>query len=52
MWSNKKPDLKSTDMMHPVDAAAERETGWLGSSLHVKGDITGSEDLLRNPSAV
>jgi len=46
MWSNKKPDLKSTDTMGPVDAAAERPTGWLGSSLRVKGDITGTEDLL------
>jgi cytoskeletal protein CcmA (bactofilin family) len=46
MWSNKKPDLKSTDMMHPVDATAEGATGWLGSSLHVKGNIVGTEDLL------
>jgi cytoskeletal protein CcmA (bactofilin family) len=46
MWNNKKPDLKSTDTTRPVDAVAERATGWLGSSLHVKGDITGTEDLL------
>src|SRR5712692_6337887 len=41
MWNK-----KSTDAMRPMDAPADRETGWLGSSLHVKGDITGTEDLL------
>jgi len=41
MWNK-----KGTDAMIPPDAAADRETGWLGSSLHVKGDITGTEDLL------
>ena len=61
MWEKKKQDTpqdavsepkdlltnkKSTDAMRPVDAIPNRETGWLGSSLHVKGDITGSEDLL------
>src|SRR5258706_130754 len=61
MWDKKKPDSpqaavpesknlltnkKSTDAVRPLDAIANRETGWLGSSLHVKGDITGSEDLL------
>src|SRR5712671_3434131 len=61
MWDKKKPDTpqavvpeqknllankESTDAMPPVDAIANRETGWLGSSLRVKGDITGSEDLL------
>jgi cytoskeletal protein CcmA (bactofilin family) len=61
MWEKKKPDTpqlavpepknlltskKPTDAMRPLDAIANRETGWLGSSLHVKGDITGSEDLL------
>src|SRR5258707_1503045 len=61
MWDKKKPDMpqaaapeqknllakkESTDAVRPVDAMANRETGWLGSSLHVKGDITGSEDLL------
>src|SRR5712692_4442900 len=61
MWDKKKPDTpqvgvpetknlltnkKSTDAMRPLDVIANRETGWLGSSLHVKGDITGSEDLL------
>jgi cytoskeletal protein CcmA (bactofilin family) len=46
MWGQKKPDTKTTDAMSPLDATAERATGWLGSSLHVKGDITGTEDLL------
>jgi len=59
MWDKKKPDTpqaavpeqklankESKDAMPPVDAIANRETGWLGSSLRVKGDITGSEDLL------
>jgi cytoskeletal protein CcmA (bactofilin family) len=46
MWGNKKPDTQSTDVTRPVDTAVNRETGWLGSSLHVKGDITGTEDLL------
>jgi cytoskeletal protein CcmA (bactofilin family) len=46
MWGNKKTDTQSTDAMHPGDAAADSVTGWLGSSLRVKGDITGTEDLL------
>jgi cytoskeletal protein CcmA (bactofilin family) len=46
MWGNKKADTQSTDATRPVDAAVNRETGWLGSSLHVKGDIAGTEDLL------
>ena len=46
MWSQKKTDTKSTEAMSPLDATAERNTGWLGSSLRVKGDITGTEDLL------
>ena len=29
-----------------IDATADRASGWLGSGLHVKGDIIGSEDLL------
>jgi cytoskeletal protein CcmA (bactofilin family) len=45
MWGQKKPDTKSTDVMGSLDAAADHDTGWLGSSLHVKGDITGTEDL-------
>ena len=61
MWNTKKPDTpqaagselkdlptdkKSADAMRPVDSTADRVTGWLGSSLHVKGDITGTEDLV------
>jgi cytoskeletal protein CcmA (bactofilin family) len=46
MWSQKKPDTKSTDAMSPLDATVERPMGWLGASLRVKGDITGTEDLL------
>jgi cytoskeletal protein CcmA (bactofilin family) len=41
MWSK-----KNTDAINPSDAAADHETWRLGSSLHVKGDITGTEDLL------
>jgi cytoskeletal protein CcmA (bactofilin family) len=41
MWNK-----KSTEAMSPLDAAAEHATGWLGSSLRVKGDITGTEDLM------
>ncbi len=61
MWDKKKPDTpqaavpepknwlpnkKTTDAVRPLDAAPNRAAGCLGSSLHVKGDITGSEDLL------
>ena len=44
MWNAKKPDTKSTDAT--LDVAAGHESGWLGTSLRVKGDITGTEDLL------
>jgi len=46
MWNEKKPETKSTDAPRPMDAAAEGTTGWLGSSLRVKGEISGTEDLL------
>jgi cytoskeletal protein CcmA (bactofilin family) len=61
MWDRKKPDMpkaaaselknplanqESTDAKRPLDGTADRATGWLGSSLHVKGDIIGTEDLL------
>jgi len=46
MWTEKKPETKSTDAPRPVDATAERATGWLGASLRVKGEISGTEDLL------
>ena len=41
MWGK-----KNADAMHPLEATTEHETGWLGSSLEVKGEITGTEDLL------
>jgi cytoskeletal protein CcmA (bactofilin family) len=41
MWGK-----KNTEAMSPLDATADCETGWLGSSLQVKGEITGTEDLL------
>ena len=34
------------DSVGPPGATADRATARLGSSLHVKGDITGTEDLL------
>ena len=61
MWGTKKPDTpqtvvpepkslltnkKSTDTMRPLDSTADEATGLLGSSLRVKGDIRGTEDLL------
>src|SRR5260370_4083644 len=61
MWDNKKPDTplgavpepkslltnkKSTDTVRPLNSTGDRATGWLGSSLHVKGDVTGTEDLV------
>ncbi len=33
------------DVMPPTGAAADRATARLGSSLHVKGEISGDEDL-------
>jgi cytoskeletal protein CcmA (bactofilin family) len=38
--------MKSTDVMRPLDKTGDRTSGWLGSSLRVKGDISGTEDLL------
>src|SRR5712692_5427536 len=35
----------STDAMRPLGATADRATARLGSSLHVKGEISGNEDL-------
>ena len=61
MWSTKKLDTphvgspeaktlltnkKSTETAHPLGSTGERETGRLGSSLRVKGEITGTEDLV------
>jgi len=36
----------STDAMRPMGATADRATARLGPSLHVKGEITGNEDLV------
>src|SRR4029450_8822432 len=36
----------STDAMRPLGATGDRATARLGASLHVKGEITGREDLL------
>jgi len=36
----------STDAMRPIGATADRATARLGASLHVKGEISGNEDLL------
>ena len=33
------------DVMGPAGATTDRATAWLGSSLHVKGEISGNEDL-------
>jgi cytoskeletal protein CcmA (bactofilin family) len=35
----------STDAMRPIGATADRATARLGPSLHIKGEITGNEDL-------
>src|SRR2546427_2745213 len=41
MWGK-----KNTDSMSALDESAKHETAWLGSGLQVKGEITGTEDLL------
>ena len=61
MWNAKKPnepqvvtpepkssqtDKKGPDTMRPVDSMMGRSTACFGPSLHVKGDVTGTEDLL------
>ena len=33
------------DVMGSAGASTDRATAWLGSSLHVKGEISGNEDL-------
>jgi cytoskeletal protein CcmA (bactofilin family) len=43
-WEEK--TVMSTDAMRPLGATADRAAARLGSSLHVKGEITGNEDLL------
>ncbi len=47
MWSKKNTDAMSPrDVLSPLNTGADRDTGWLGASLRVKGDISGTEDLL------
>ena len=61
MWNAKKPnepqvvtpepkssqtDKKGPDTMRPVDSMMGRSTACFGPSLRVKGDVTGTEDLL------
>ncbi|GAC1616905.1 MAG: hypothetical protein PVS2B2_18280 [Candidatus Acidiferrum sp.] len=36
----------STDAMRPLGTTPDRATARLGASLHVKGEITGNEDLM------
>src|ERR1700689_815565 len=43
-WEEK--PVMSTDSLRPLSATNDRASARLGSSLHVKGEITGSEDLL------
>ena len=43
---NSQTDQKSPNTMRPVDSTTGRSPACLGPSLHVKGDITGTEDLL------
>jgi cytoskeletal protein CcmA (bactofilin family) len=43
-WEDK--PAMSTDAMRPLGATADRATARLGASLHVKGEITGNEDLV------
>ena len=47
MWSKKSTDASSpAEARSAMDATADHDTGWLGASLRVKGDISGTEDLL------
>jgi cytoskeletal protein CcmA (bactofilin family) len=41
MWGK-----KDKEAMSPLDATAGHDTGCIGASLKVKGEITGTEDLL------
>jgi len=43
-WEDK--PAMSTDAIRPLGATADRATARLGASLHVKGEISGNEDLL------
>ena len=42
-WEGK--TAMSTDALRPLGSTTDRATARLGSSLHVKGEITGNEDL-------
>ena len=42
-WEANNP--MSSDAMRPIGATSDRAMARLGSSLHVKGEITGNEDL-------
>jgi cytoskeletal protein CcmA (bactofilin family) len=46
MWNDKKTDSKSSEPPRSVEPTPDPSMGWLGASLRVKGDITGTEDLL------
>jgi cytoskeletal protein CcmA (bactofilin family) len=61
MWGHKKLDtpqsaarareslitkMKNADAMSPSEPTRDPESAWLGSNLRVKGDISGTEDLL------
>src|SRR5207244_11705660 len=43
-WEDK--PVMSTDAMRPLGGTADRGTARLGASLHVRGEISGNEDLL------
>src|SRR5215469_4604173 len=43
-WEEK--PAMSTDAMRPLGGTSDRATARLGASLHVKGEISGNEDLL------
>lgn len=54
MFPGKKPNVSQAAVREPkalltneknADAMADRGSAWLGSGLHVKGDIIGTEDL-------
>jgi len=44
--------MKSPDAMRSLHKAEDLTDGWLGSSLRVKGDISGTEDLLIDGAVV
>src|ERR1700687_2221981 len=47
MWSKKGTDPSSpAETRNPVETIADHDTGWLGASLRVKRDISGTEGLV------